>query len=94
MTTETGRVVYLQAVTMIDPATGWVEIRAVRSARADYVAQQVELGWLARYPLPETVILDRGNEFLAKFTTMVEKDYGFKINRITTRNPQTNVILE
>ena len=94
MTTETGRVVYLQAVTMIDPATGWVEIRAVRSARADYVAQQVELGWLTRYPLPETVILDRGNEFLAEFTTMVEKDYGLKINRITTRNPQANAILE
>ena len=29
---------------MIDPATGWVEIRAAPSARADLVAQQVELG--------------------------------------------------
>ena len=71
-----------------------MEIRAVRSARADYVVQQVELGWLIRYPLPETVILDRGNEFLAEFTTMVEKDYGLKINRISTRNPQSSAILE
>ena len=44
MNTEKGSTVYLQAVTMIDPATGWVEIRAVPSARADLVAQQVELG--------------------------------------------------
>ena len=75
MTTEKGSTVYLQAVTMIDPATGWVEIRAIPSARADLVAQQVELGWLTRHPLPETIILDRGNEFLAaEFKTMVEQD--------------------
>ena len=85
---------YLQAATIIDPATDWVEIRVVPSARADLVAQQLELGLLTRYPLPETVILDRGNDFLAKFKTMVKKDYGLKINRITTRNPQANAILE
>ena len=30
--TKNGNTVYLQAITMIDPATGWVEIRAVPSA--------------------------------------------------------------
>ena len=44
--------------------------------------------------MAETIILDRGNEFLAKFKTMVEQDYGIKINRIATRNPQANAILE
>ena len=45
MTTEKGSTVYLQAVTMIDPAIYcWVKIRAVPSAHADLVAQQVELG--------------------------------------------------
>ena len=34
--------VYLQAITMIDPATGWIEIRSVPEARADLVANQVE----------------------------------------------------
>ena len=28
---------------MIDPATGWIEIRYVPEARADLVANQVEL---------------------------------------------------
>ena len=43
MTTKSGRSAYLQAVTMIDAATGWIEIRAVTSAQADFVANQVEL---------------------------------------------------
>ena len=36
---------YLQAITMIDPATGWIEIRSVPEARADLVAYQAELTW-------------------------------------------------
>ena len=35
--------VYLQKITMVDPAIGWIEIRFVREARADLVANQVEL---------------------------------------------------
>ena len=34
---------HLQAITMIDPATSWIEIRSVPEARADLVANQVEL---------------------------------------------------
>ena len=45
-------------------------------------------------PLPEKVILDRGNEFLAEFKELIEKDYGILIRPITTRNPQANAILE
>ena len=35
--------VYLQAITMIDPATGWIEISSVPEVRADLVANQIEL---------------------------------------------------
>ena len=35
--------VCLQAITMIGPATGWIEIRSVPEARADLVANQVVL---------------------------------------------------
>ena len=41
--------VYLQAITMMDPATGWIEICFVPEATADLVANQVELAWLTRY---------------------------------------------
>ena len=66
--------VYLQAITMIDPATGWIEIRSVPEARADLVANQVELAWLTRYPLPNTITGNRGKEILAEFKIMMEND--------------------
>ena len=94
MTTKSGRSVYLQAVTMIDPSTVWIEIRTVPSALSDLVANQVELSWLTRYPLPNKVIVDRGNEYLAEFREMIINDYGITVKPITSRNPQANAILE
>ena len=44
---------------MIDPATGWIEIRSVPEARVDLVVNLVELVWLTRYPLPK-ITVDRG----------------------------------
>ena len=54
MTTKNRKTVYLQAVTMIDRATGWIEIRTVPSACADLVSNIVELACLTRYPLPKS----------------------------------------
>ena len=64
---------------MIDPATGWIEIHTVLSARADLVAYQVELDWLTHYSLPSKVIVDSGNEFLAEFREMIINDYGITV---------------
>ena len=47
--------VYIQAITMIALATGWIEIHSVPKARADLVANQEELAWLTRYPLPNQI---------------------------------------
>ena len=38
--------IYLQEITMIDPANGQIEISSVPEARADLDANQVELAWL------------------------------------------------
>ena len=76
MSTNNRKTIYLQAVTMVDPAMDWTEICTAPSARADLVSNIVELAWLTRYPLPSKVILDHGNEFLAEFKTMVPADYG------------------
>ena len=64
------------------------------SARAHLVANQVELAWLTCYPLPDKVIVDRGNEFLAIFREMVTNDCGIKVIQITSRNPQAITMLE
>ena len=37
--------IYLQAITMIDPATGRIDIHSVPEARVDLVTYQVELAW-------------------------------------------------
>jgi hypothetical protein len=85
----------LWCVTMIDPATSWFEIREVPGTkRADVVANIVEQAWLTRYPWPQEVILDRGTEFMAEFSTMLTNDYGIKKKPITKRNPQANAIVE
>ena len=79
---------------MIDPATGWIEIRTVPSAGADLVSNIVELEWLTRYLLPSKVIVDCGNEFLAVCKTKIQADYSITVKPITSRNPHTNSILE
>jgi hypothetical protein len=84
----------LHAVTMIDPATGWFEMRQISSKHAYVVANEVELAWLTRYPRPSIITYDRGSEFMAEFATMVKQDYGIRVKAITTRNPQANAILE
>ena len=84
----------LWAVTMIDPATSWFEIAAVKTKRADVVSNVIEQTWLSRYPWPQKVITDRGTEFMAEFLTMMQEDYGVKKKPITARNPQANSIVE
>ena len=68
---------------MIDPATGWIKIHEVPSARLDLVSHQVELAWLTRYPLPSKVIVDRGNIFQVEFKTMIQANYGITVKLIT-----------
>ena len=85
----------LRCVTMIDPATSWFEIVEYDDKQAITVANIVEQNWLARYPRPSLVNIDRGREFIGQeFARMIEKDYGIKRKIITTRNPQANAIIE
>jgi hypothetical protein len=84
----------LRAVTMIDPATGWFEVREIDTKHAYNVAEAVELAWLTRYPRPNIITYDKGTEFLAEFAKMVKNDYGLICKPITTRNPQSNAVLE
>ena len=81
-------------MTMIDPATGWLEIAKIDTKYADNIANVAEQTWLARYPWPEQVTYDRGTEFMAEFQTMVKQDYNINTKPITVRNPQANAIVE
>ena len=39
-------------------------------------------------------MFDRGTEFMAEFSKMCQNDFDLKSKRITTRNPQSNAIIE
>lgn len=83
-----------QAVTMIDPATSWFEMRQLETKKADEVANMVEQTWLTRYPMPEEITFDGGPEFKAEFKKLVEEEYQIKARPSSVRNPQSNAIIE
>ena len=50
--------------------------------------------WFTRYPLPQKILFDRGTKFIVEFSKMCQNDNGLKRKQITTRNPQSNAIIE
>ena len=79
---------------MIDPATGWFEMKNIPTKQGDIISNVIEPTWLTRYPWPTQIIVDRGKEFMKEFISMIKHDYNIKRKVITTRNPQANSILE
>ena len=50
----------LWCVTMIDPATGWFEMKEIKTKQADVIANIVEQTWFTRYPWPTQLNFDHG----------------------------------
>ena len=88
--------VYLQAITMIDPATRWIKICSVPEvrAKANPIANHVELTWLTSPPLPNKITVDKGKQRLAEFKIIIAIDCRIPCNSISVRNPQANAIVE
>ena len=51
-----------------------------KTKSSDVIANAIEQTLFNRYPCLIEIILDRGREFLAEFSDMVQKDYGIKKN--------------
>lgn len=83
----------LKALTMIDPATGWFEVKDVPDATADTCMKVFDNVWLTRYPRPQYLGFDNGNEYKAVFEEM-RKNYSLKRKVSTDYNPQSNGIVE
>ena len=85
----------VRALTMIDPATRWVEICHIpendfTSARVSQLFNQY---WLTRYPRPVRCVCDNGNEFKTDFKDLIE-GFRIKYRPTTVKNPQANAIIE
>ena len=63
---------------MIDPATGWFEMKEIKYKSAINAADIVEQTWLTRYPWPTQIVYDKGTELLAEFAKMIKDDYGIR----------------
>ena len=84
----------LWCLTMIDPATGWFEMKEIENKTAANIAEKVQQVWLTRYPKPDKIIFDKGTEFMREFAEMIENDYGIAKHGSNKRNPQSNSVLE
>ena len=71
---------------MTDLALGWIKIGTFLSAQVDLVANQVEIAWFTRYPPPNKVKVDSGNEFIAEFRVIKTRDYSMKVRSMTSKN--------
>ena len=79
---------------MIYPATGWFEMAQIPNKTAEEISDITDKTWFTRYPLPQKIMFDRGNKFMAEFSKMCQNEYGLKSKPITTRNPQSNAIIK
>jgi len=79
---------------MIDPATGHFEIVKIGQKTADVIANWLEIHWLARYPWPTEITVDKGKEFAREVAETLNNEYGVKRKIITSRNPQANSMIE
>ena len=64
---------------MINPATGWFEMAQIPNKTAAEIADRTNKTWFTRYPLPQRIVFDRGNAFMAEFSKLYYNDYGLKV---------------
>jgi len=81
-------------MTMIDPATGFFDIVDIGQKTADVIVNWLEIHWLSGYPWPTEITMDKGSEFAAEVRDTLKNEYGFVRKIITSRNPQSNSIIE
>ena len=76
---------------MIDPATGWFEVKELKTKESWNIANIVEQTWLTQYSWPTILNYDQGTEFMAEFARMITEVTMKSIN--SQKYPQTNVLL-
>ena len=85
----------LNALTMIDPATGWFKIVQLKNTTTATVAAAFDDTWLSRHPRPQFIGMDGGSENKAEFRqTIINYGLGSGMKPSTTHNPQSNSIVE
>ena len=83
----------LQALTMLDPVTGWFEIKDLKEVNSETTTEAFNNCWLSRYPRPQQIGFDNGSEFKKTFVELCH-NYGIDRHPTTAHNPQANATIE
>jgi hypothetical protein len=84
----------IQALTIIDKATGWPEFVATRNKTSFHIALLFDSEWLCRNPRPARVVYDNGTEFVGHEFQEMLQSYGIKPVATTVKNPKSNGVIE
>ena len=79
---------------MVDRATGWVELVATSDAKAETAARILLNHWIPRFGTPKVVITDNGRHFTAKTFAEATKKLGMRLKHSTIYHPQSNGMVE
>ena len=85
---------YTHLLTCIDRFTRWPEALPISSITAEAVAQTFISGWIARFGVPSTIVIDRGRQFESHLWNALMKFLGSKRARTTAYHPQANGMVE
>ena len=77
----------LRCMTMIDPVTSLFVIGRIEKPSSDECQRVFDSTWLARYPRPQEIGFDNGNEFKDVFNELIQ-NMGIKKKPSTDYNPQ------
>lgn len=84
----------VHVMTMIDLATGWFEVAALKNGATTLEAQRLlDSVWLSQYPRPREIGFDGGGKFKAEFAKLCY-NMGMKKKPSSAYNPQSNAVLE
>jgi hypothetical protein len=89
-----GTIKKIQALTIIDKATGWPEFVATRNKTSYHILLLFDSEWLCLYPRPARVVYDNGNEFVSQEFKELLESYGIHPVATTVRNPRSNGVIE
>lgn len=83
------------ALTVMEDTLRWFEMIPLSNMTARTAATALDQQWLCRYPRPEVVVYDNGNEFLGKEFQEMPKSYGIdEVIDTTVKNPNSNGLVE
>ena len=77
-------------LTLIDHATGWVEVKPLPNKTAAGILHYLESEYIPRYGPPEAMITDRGLEFRNELVSGYLRKLGVDLRHTTPYHPQTN----